>query len=233
MWRSTDTGNHWSQLSPQFTGAMTVMDSLLFITATIGGSVIESTDSGSHWNTITVDTAGESEGVVALATDGRNLFAGTYGSGVLLSTNIGKTWRAVNTGFSTSFSPFRVYTMGVFDTLLFVDLLATNSQTYNLYARSIPEMANDTTKSVVQISTVSDTIAIYPNPATGTVTILSGGISLLGVNVLNVLGEDVLDMPNLRESDITLDVSKLPSGTYFVQIETANGSVLRKVVIQH
>ncbi len=28
IWRSTDTGNHWSQLSPPFVGAMTMMGSL-------------------------------------------------------------------------------------------------------------------------------------------------------------------------------------------------------------
>jgi hypothetical protein len=98
--------------------------------------------------------------------------------------------------------------------------------------RSIPEMTKDTTASVVQIQP-DDSLSIYPNPASEVVTIISGGTSIQGVSVLNVLGENVLNMPNLRESDITLDVSELPSGTYFVHIETANGSVLRKVVIQH
>ena len=230
--RSTDTGNTWSPLSPQFTGTMTVMDSLLFITGS-NGSVIESTDSGSQWNALTVDTAGEKEYVLVLATDGTHLFAGTTAGGVLLSSDTGKTWRTVNTGFSISFSPFRVSAMGVFDTLLFADLLDLNSGTYNFYVRSIPEMTKDTASSVVQTIQPGDTIAIYPNPAMGTVTVLSGGTSIFGISVLNVLGESVMDMQNLRESDITLDVSKLVSGTYFVRIATESGSVLRKVVIQH
>jgi hypothetical protein len=83
---------------------------------------------------------------------------------------------------------------------------------------------------VVQTISSSDSIEVYPNPAAGIVTILSGGTSILGVSILNVLGEAVLDIPNLRESDITLDISKLPSGTYFLRIQTSNGSVLRKVV---
>jgi len=76
----------------------------------------------------------------------------------------------------------------------------------------------------------SDTIAIYPNPASGAVTIFAGGTSIYGVRVRNVLGEQVLDMPSLHESNITLDLSKLPSGTYFLQIETEIGVALRKVI---
>jgi hypothetical protein len=50
--------------------------------------------------------------------------------------------------------------------------------------------------------------------------------------VLSVLGVEVLtlDKPGGLSSEITLDLSQLPSGTYFLRIETSAGSVLRKVV---
>ena len=39
---------------------------------------------------------------IALAVSGTNLFAGTYGGGVFLSTNNGTNWTAVNNGLTNS-----------------------------------------------------------------------------------------------------------------------------------
>ncbi len=224
IWRSQDTGNTWSQLSPPFVGAMTTMGSLLFITG--GGNVIESTDSGTQWVPVAVDSGGTvPETVNVLVTDGKNLFAGTT-KGVYLSTDIGKTWRVENQGLTSSLN---VVTIGVFDTMLFINIPAGVSN--SILMRSIPEMT-DTTKSTVQASPPGDTIEIYPNPATGMVTIFAGSTAIIGVSMLNVLGLNVLDIPNPYRSDVTFDVSKLASGTYFVRIETAKGTVLRKITIE-
>lgn len=40
--------------------------------------------------------------VFSLAVSGTNLFAGTYGGGVFLSTDIGTSWTAVNSGLLNS-----------------------------------------------------------------------------------------------------------------------------------
>ncbi len=223
VWRSTDTGNTWSPLTPHLVGPMTTMDSLLFITA--GGNVIVSTDSGQHWNPVAVDSAGTvPEHVNVLATDGKILFAGTT-NGVFISTDYGQTWRAENAGLTKSTN---VYAMGVFDTLLFV----ANNPGDSVFYRSIPEMIGDTgPASVVAQLPPGDSIDIYPNPASGMVSIRSGGTVIQGIAVLNVLGENVLVVPIHRESSFTLDLSKLPSGTYFLRIQTAKGSALRKIVI--
>ncbi len=226
--RSQDTGdlNTWSQLSPPFVGAMTTMGSLLFITG--GGKVIESTDSGTQWGPVAVDSGGTvPETVNVLVSDGKNLFAGTT-KGVYFSMDTGKHWLAGNQGLTY----LNVDALGVFDTLLFVNTPASGGAYYTAM-RSIPEMTDTTPSSVVQTLPPGDTIEIYPNPATGMVTIMAGGTSILGITVLNVLGENVLALPNLRESEFSFDLSKLPSGTYFLRIETSNGSVLRTMVMQH
>jgi photosystem II stability/assembly factor-like uncharacterized protein len=225
LMRSTDTGNTWTKISPPFIGTMTVMGSLLFMADT--GSVSVSADSGTKWQALPVDTAGEYERVTVLVTDGKNLFAGTP-NGVLVSTDSGHSWR---NGGEDGLPSKGILTLGVFDTLLFCQVQGARGQLYTA-VRPISQMVDTTPSAVQVIAPPSDTIAVYPNPATETVTILAGGTSIYGVSVMNVLGENVLDMPNLRESDITLDLSKIPSGTYFLQIETGNGSVLRKVVIQ-
>ena len=219
LWRSTDTGNTWSQLSPTFVGVMTTMDSLLFITA--GGNVIKSTDSGGTWSTVMVDSAGMPVKVNLLVASKGNLFAGTA-TGVLMSTDSGHTWRAENVGLTRSVA---VYAMGVFDTLLFV----ANNPGDSVFYRSIPEMTSK--EGVAERLPPGDSIEIYPNPTFSQVSIRSGGTSILGVEVLNVLGETILTQPLPKgEEHAVLDLSKLPSGTYFVEIQTANGTVLRKIV---
>ncbi len=223
LWRSTDSGGTWAQISSPFSGNMTVIDSLLFITSK--GLVIQTKDCGTLWDTIAVDSGGAvPETVNVLVTDGKNLFAGTT-KGVYLSMDTGKTWLPENQGLTY----LDVDALGVFDTLLFVNTPAA-SPLYYTAMRSIPEMTDTTPASVVQTSPHGDTIEIYPNPATGMVTIMAGGTSILAITVLNVLGENVLALPNLRESDISLDISKLPSGTYFLQIQSTSGTVIRKIV---
>jgi Secretion system C-terminal sorting domain len=232
IWRSTDTGNNWSQIHPPFTGTMTPMDSLLFIVGS--GQLAESNDSGTNWTTVPVDSGGVSETVNALVTDGKNLFAGTQ-RGVLVSTDVGKSWTAKNDSLYNLYGAISptVTQMIVFDTSLFIEVTYGTGK-YYVFNRPISELINpDSTASVVQLSPAVDSIEIYPNPSTGNVTIISGGTSIYSVSILNVLGENVLNMPNLRESEISLDLSKLPAGTYFLRVETVNGSDLRKVVIQH
>jgi hypothetical protein len=227
LYRSTDTGTNWTvasyPLAPPI--AFVVLDTIIFGGSSTGNTGLAwSHDSGATWAQITFPHP-----VTTLCTDGKNLWAGTADSGVYISTDTGQHWRNVSDGLKYF---LQVTAMAVFDTMMIVATVSPGSQNYWQAWRPISEMVDTTPSGVVQTQS-SDSLSIYPNPATETVTILAGGTSIYGVSVLNVLGESVLDMPNLRESDITLDLSKIPSGTYFLQIETGNGSVLKKVVVQH
>ncbi len=232
LWRSTDTGNHWSLLSSPFVGTMVTMGSLIFITGTTNGSVIESADSGTQWTPVTVDSSTVPEHVTCLATDGKNLFAGTT-SGVLISRDTGKSWQMRNEGLAVT----DVIAMGVFDTLLFIDIYVFNSSwKYFAYDRSIPEMLADTgPASVVQPLQPSDSLEIYPNPATGMVTVISSN-QIQRVTVRNVLGEQIWTTPQPPPISIgggvTLDLTSVPSGIYFLQIQTPTGPILRKITIE-
>ncbi len=222
IWRSTNDGITWAYFTTPISGQMTVMDSLLFIVG--NGQLAKSTDSGSRWSVVPVDSAGVPEAVSCLATDGKNLFAGTP-AGVLVSTDIGQHWQAKDDGLTYH----NISTMAVFDTFLFIEVSKISLNNYfHAYYRPISELTGP--PDAVQLPPLNDTIEIYPNPASGMVSIRSGGTSILGITVLNVLGENMLSIPYSHSSDISLDLSKLPSGTYFLRIETPKGSVLRKVI---
>jgi len=222
--RSTDNGNSWEPVSSPSSPptCFAVIDTIIFAASPSGAEGIAySTDSGGTWKTINFPHL-----VTALATDGKNLWAGTMDSGVYVSTDNGKNWRNVSEGLRYF---LQVTAMAVYDTMMIVATVSPGSQNYWQAWRPIREMANppSAVKPFVQ---VSDTISVYPNPASDQITIFSGGMSIYAVRVLNVLGEGVLDMPKVNESEISLDLSKLPSGTYFLQIQTSNGIVLRKVI---
>ncbi len=241
IWRSSDSGWHWSQITTPLIGPVVPMGSLLFIVS--NGLIAKSSDSGGNWAMLTVDSAGTMAYVNVLITDGTNLFAGTN-KGILVSTDIGAIWTPENTGifdFENLFPapyknlPYTITRFGIFDTLLFADISFWRTDNplappyeYFLAYRPISEMTGKA--SVSQAPLASDTIEIYPNPTLDHASILAIGTYIMDVHVLNVLGENVLNVPAPQGADITLDLSKLPSGTYFLQIETQNGVVLRKVI---
>jgi hypothetical protein len=226
IWRSADSGNvnTWSLIPTPITGSMTVMDSLLFILR--NGELVKSTDSGSHWGIVTADSAGTSKSVQCLATDGKHLFAGTS-TGILVSNDTGAHWQAFNQGLTYP----NIYILGVFDTLLFAEIQNVGQlEGHALYVRSIPEMLADTGPASVVSDQPSDSIEIYPNPASETVTIL--GMPIFGITVTNVLGNTILSRSATGESSIALDLSNEPSGTYFLAIQTQAGISLKKVTIE-
>jgi photosystem II stability/assembly factor-like uncharacterized protein len=223
--RSLDSGSANTWL-PDTTPISNIQSFAFVNTLTFAASsaMVKSTDSGTTWTSVTLPPR---RSVTALAAKGSYLFMGTD-SGVFVSLDSGASWRSENDGLYTYLD---INAMIVFDTDLFVGAYA-GGQNWNTYWRPISEMTQDSTASVVQTLHSSDTLSIYPNPASGVVTILSGNTSILGVSVLDVLGKSVLHMPNIHNSEIMLDISKLASGTYFLQIQTSNGTQLRKIAIE-
>jgi len=75
-------------------------------------------------------------------------------------------------------------------------------------------------------------IKIFPNPTTGKLQVTSDKLQVKNVEVLDVLGriENHLSSVTRYSSFVTLDISHLPSGIYFIRIETNEGTAVRKVI---
>jgi photosystem II stability/assembly factor-like uncharacterized protein len=221
IWRSRDNGTTWAKIPAPFPGTMTMMDTLLFVVG--NGKIAKSGDSGTSWSMVRMDSGS----VNVLVTDGKHLFAGTT-HGVFVSSDTGVTWRGYNEGLSKAAAYPSATALLVFDTLLVADFDVGNGLGH-VTARSIREMT-DTTKAAVQpVASIKDTLLVYPNPLTGLVTI-RGSYEIEQVSVMNVLGVRELTQPCRGEEEVTLNLLSLPSGTYFLLIETLKGTVLRKIV---
>ncbi|HNW88535.1 MAG TPA: C10 family peptidase [Bacteroidales bacterium] len=77
---------------------------------------------------------------------------------------------------------------------------------------------------------------IYPNPAIDIITIQTGAINAsdIGLNVYDIRGNKVTEMiqSKINENDqLTMDLSNLQKGIYFITITTNDESVTRKVVL--
>jgi hypothetical protein len=104
-----------------------------------------------------------------------------------------------------------------------------------VYTQIVELKAPTNIKSV----TLSQSIAIYPNPSNGLINInidSKSDIGLLKINVLNAVGQllqsEIMDVHG-KTGTKTLHLEHLPSATYIIQvIDEHNGMFLQRVVIQ-
>ncbi len=82
--------------------------------------------------------------------------------------------------------------------------------------------------------TVPDALKVYPNPATGQVTVdMPVGVSWQSLRLNTTLGGLVQQQANGGQSSkAVLDISQLPAGVYMLRIETSGGPMNRKVLKQ-
>ena len=105
------------------------------------------------------------------------------------------------------------------------------SNLYNpqpLWRLDLP-LAGSAARGIVESPAAPSGFSIYPNPTTGLVT-MSGALG--SIEVENVLGERVI-VPGARSPESgtrTLDLSKLPAGTYFVRVQRGDAVAIERVV---
>ena len=72
-------------------------------------------------------------------------------------------------------------------------------------------------------------IRIYPNPTHDILTVDNGNQAIDQITVTNTLGQVVQTFQKLATSEKSLDLSTLPTGTYFVRVQSGNTLVTEKV----
>jgi hypothetical protein len=79
-------------------------------------------------------------------------------------------------------------------------------------------------------STDEQQISIYPNPTTGELKIDNGELRIENIFVFDMVGKKVMEHKGENVTLHKIDLSTLPTGVYFVRIQTANEVITQKVI---
>jgi hypothetical protein len=158
----------------------------------------------------------------------------------ILSGGIAKfTFANINLPDSNSNEPashgFVQYTIKLKDNLPLGTVI--NNTGYIYFDFNAPVVTNTTVNTIAlpdglpaQLSNLA--FAIMPNPAHGSVTVQLQNITPnTTLKVFDVLGA-VVKQQNVQQVTTTIDISTLQSGVYFVQVETANGRGVKRLIVQ-
>jgi hypothetical protein len=113
----------------------------------------------------------------------------------------------------------------------------TFSNTASIYFDyNFPIVTNTATTTIAALKNqdfeFSNYFRLYPNPVQDVLNIdVKETIAISSVNIYNTLGQLVVVVPNVQNTK-TIDVSNLPSGNYFIKINTNKGTSNTKFIKQ-
>ena len=176
-----------------------------------------------------VQTNGPNGGsVYCLAVSGTNLFAGTWGGGVFLSTNNGTNWLNKNQGFN--------YVQSVYALLIANDYIFAGTGGYSVWRRLYSEAIGIQNISTVIPSSFS-LLQNYPNPFNPSTKIKfeikDSRFTIL--KIYDILGKEIETLVNEKLSPGTYEVnwnaSQYPSGVYFYRLDANGFSDMKKMIL--
>jgi hypothetical protein len=91
-----------------------------------------------------------------------------------------------------------------------------------------------TSTASIDESDLTKVVNIFPNPTNGdvTVTFQSNNEIIGDINLLNIQGQLISKIPHLKkQEEVSFSMEQYPSGIYFVQIQLANGSITKKLIL--
>jgi hypothetical protein len=122
-----------------------------------------------------------------------------------------------------------IYVAGMFSNQCHFDSTIENSNGYwDFFIGKLHDTI--TSVGIIEVVSASD-ILIYPNPTNGIFTIKSGQEKIKKLSVYNWMGEEVYSV-SISSGQIScpVNISKEANGIYFLQVETENGRVGKRVV---
>ena len=92
-------------------------------------------------------------------------------------------------------------------------------------------VATDSTNSIDELN--ENNFSVYPNPANDRLTVrLNQENSLIqNLKIVNLLGESINEYKNLNKNSLTIDISRLKAGIYFLIIESKKEVIKKKFII--
>jgi hypothetical protein len=163
--------------------------------------------------------------ITSLGTAGQWVAAGFKG-GVYVSYDNGTTWKAPNVmQYIPEYADVTAISFSSTSTRIFV------ATPYNcLYSNGIGELPT----GLQTIAQAKVHFSVYPNPSNGTFSIglEDRSVSLEGVSVYNQLGQLVYQSARKNNNPTEVISLSVPSGIYFVNLQTNKGPVSAKLIIE-
>jgi hypothetical protein len=85
--------------------------------------------------------------------------------------------------------------------------------------------------SVSELSIYENSFTISPNPTNGKFQINNNNLRITGAVIYNVYGEKVFEKLSIINSSLSIDLSQVPDGIYFLQVKTTDGVATKKIVV--
>lgn len=225
LFRSNNDGASWMNLPAC---PMTIVSALFVhgddIYCADGTHVVRSSDDGTTWTE--ADSGLSGINLYAFASSGNNIFAGTWGGGVFLSTNRGVNWTSVNQGLGESY----IAGLGVTGLYLF----ASNGV---VYRRLLSEMITSVQQDNSTVPQKYSLEQNYPNPFNPSTTISYQlpTQNYVTLKVFDVLGREVTMLVNRVEEpgykSVNFDASRLSSGMYYYRLQAGSFVETKKLLL--
>jgi photosystem II stability/assembly factor-like uncharacterized protein len=229
LYVTADGGANWNTYDPapgQNISGITIdpdNSTKIWIAVTSNGSdkVLYSKDAGSNFTNITGNLTSMGLNCITFQKNANNaLYVGTE-VGIFFQDSTMSNWIADNTDLPS---------VGVRELEINYSIGKIRAATYG---RGIWEAPLYNFVGIEE-SDISGEFAIYPNPAKNIINIDVTGKTegTINITLFNIVGAMVKKVEGIVPSkNITLDVSKLVSGTYFVKIAAKKGNCIKKIVI--
>ena len=79
---------------------------------------------------------------------------------------------------------------------------------------------------------ISDELVVFPNPSNGEFTISCSNHEINLFKIFNILGVEIYRNENLLENNYSINLSHFAKGIYYMQIQTAEEILDKKIIIQ-
>lgn len=112
-----------------------------------------------------------------------------------------------------------------YSTITVAELTEANANFGNTNSQDFCVMAG------INENDLSKNVSLYPNPASETVSVVSKDIQIQKVELLTISGQ-VISTMNGNSMVVTVDISTVSSGVYFVRISAAEGTTVKQLIVK-
>ena len=148
---------------------------------------------------------------------------------VYISYDEGVTWpvRKTIVPYSSAYSSLCILPDGTIGLYVEENPDGTNGNYMTAFYNFSLEWLTDGTDSLnddaISENTTTDSLKVYPNPATSSIKIESAGLKK--IRIYNMKGQTVKKISVKGQTAVEIDITKLPSGTYLVESVDFNGNI--------